>query len=175
MTAFLQAKNFHFYRMSNNRAIKIFKKLHRWPAIIIAFFAIVFAFSGIVMNHRGLFSSIDVSRKLMPDNYEYNNWNLAAVRGAIATDSITNLMYGNIGIWKTSDDFLHFEDFNQGELFYAIRGRDVVKGQLLAVHIRVHIIVGQEAGWCVRYITLGFKCGEQHPQKGDEEEQAHGD
>jgi hypothetical protein len=100
--------------MKKNRFLKVLKKLHKWPAIIIAFIAIIFAFSGIVMNHRGLFSSIDVSRKLLPENYTYNNWNLAAVRGSIAIDSTTNLMYGNIGIWKTYDDFQNYEDFNQG-------------------------------------------------------------
>jgi len=94
--------------------IKLFKKLHKWPAIVIAFFAIVFAFSGIIMNHRQLFSFVDVSRKWVPSNYTYNNWNLAAVRGSVVTDSSTNLMFGNIGIWKTGDDYKTFEDFNQG-------------------------------------------------------------
>ena len=100
--------------MKKNRGIKIFKKLHRWPAIVIAFFAIVFAFSGIVMNHRQLFSPIDVSRKLMPSNYTYNNWNLAAVRGSTEIDSVSNLIYGNVGIWKSDDNFKTFQDFNQG-------------------------------------------------------------
>jgi len=100
--------------MSKNRLLKISKTLHKWPAIIIAFIAILFAFSGIVMNHRGLFSSINISRNLLPENYRYNNWNQAAVRGAVAIDSTTNLMYGNIGIWKTTDDFKTFKDFNQG-------------------------------------------------------------
>jgi hypothetical protein len=66
------------------------------------------------MNHRGIFSSVDVSRKLLPKNYSYNNWNLAAVRGSLAIDSTTSLMYGNIGIWKTTNDFRSFADFNQG-------------------------------------------------------------
>jgi len=100
--------------MSKVNALKILKKLHKWPAIIIAFIAILFAVSGTVMNHRGLFSGVDVSRKLLPVNYSYNNWNLAAVRGSVDIDSTTSLMYGNIGIWKTSDDFKTFEDFNQG-------------------------------------------------------------
>ena len=100
--------------MSKNRFLKLLKKLHKWPAIIIAFFAIVFAFSGIIMNHRQLFSPIDVSRKLLPPNYTYKNWNLASVRGSVEIDSTTNLMYGNIGICKTTDDFQTFEDFNHG-------------------------------------------------------------
>jgi len=100
--------------VSKNRLLKISKKLHKWPAIIIAFIAILLAVSGIVMNHRGLFSGVDVSRKLLPENYSYKNWNLAAVRGSVSIDSTTSLMFGNIGIWKTGDDFNTFNDFNQG-------------------------------------------------------------
>ena len=66
------------------------------------------------MNHRETFSHIDISRKLLPDNYTYRNWNLAAVRGSVSIDSTTSLIYGNIGIWKSTDDFQTFTDFNKG-------------------------------------------------------------
>lgn len=100
--------------MKKGRIIRILKKLHKWPAIVIAFIAILFAVSGIVMNHRSLFSSVDVSRKLLPANYSYSNWNLAAVRGSAEIDSATFLVFGNIGIWKTDRNFKNFEDFNEG-------------------------------------------------------------
>jgi len=100
--------------MKKNRALKIYKKLHKWPAIVIAFFAIIFAFSGIIMNHRQLFSPVDVSRKLLPPNYTYKNWNLAAVRGSLQTGENDFLVYGNIGIWKSDGGFQQFSDFNQG-------------------------------------------------------------
>lgn len=96
------------------RWIKIFKKLHKWPAIVIAFFALLFAASGIVMNHREIVSSVNVSRKIMPPTYTYNNWNLAAVSGSVPTGQNEYLIYGNIGIWKTDDKFSRFTDFNQG-------------------------------------------------------------
>ena len=94
-----------------NRWIKISRKLHKWPAIIIA---VTFAFSGIVMNHRDTFSSVDISRKLMPPAYTYKNWNLAAIRGSVSLNNNEELIYGNIGIWKTDNEFQHFTDFNQG-------------------------------------------------------------
>jgi len=100
--------------MKRTRVIKLFKKLHKWPAIIIAFFAILFAVSGIVLNHRQFFSSVDVSQKLLPANYSYNNWNRAAVRGSVDINDNSNLIYGNIGVWKTNSDLDSFEDFNQG-------------------------------------------------------------
>ncbi len=100
--------------MSRTRVIKTFKKLHKWPAIIIALFAILFAVSGIVLNHRQFFSPVDVSLKLLPSNYTYNNWNRAAVRGSIDIDDDSKLIYGNIGIWETNDNLKTFTDFNQG-------------------------------------------------------------
>lgn len=96
------------------RALKIFKKLHKWPAIIIALFAILFAFSGIVMNHRSLFSPVDISRNLLPHNYRYENWNLAAVRGSERMKRDSILVYGNIGVWKSDGEFRKFSNFNQG-------------------------------------------------------------
>ena len=96
------------------RWIKIFKKIHKWPAIIIAFFAILFAFSGIIMNHRHFFSSINVSQKILPPNYTYKNWNLAAVKGSVQLDINKIIIYGNIGIWITDSNFSNFEDYNQG-------------------------------------------------------------
>lgn len=100
--------------MKKTRTIKFFKKLHRWPAIVIAFFAVLFAVSGIVMNHRQLFSSIDVSRKILPSSYTYKNWNLAAIRGSLDLNAESSLLYGNIGVWETNDDFESFKSFNQG-------------------------------------------------------------
>jgi hypothetical protein len=98
----------------NKHLIRISKKLHKWPAIIIAFFALLFAASGIVMNHRDIFSSVDVSRKLLPATYTIKNWNQAAIRGSISLNDNEELVYGNIGIWKTDNNFQQFIDFNHG-------------------------------------------------------------
>lgn len=100
--------------MKRTRVIKIFKKLHRWPAVVIAFISVLFATSGIIMNHRGVFSGVDVSRDLLPGNYSYKNWNQSAVRGSLELDSSSVLLYGNIGIWKSDPAFSFFEDFNDG-------------------------------------------------------------
>lgn len=100
--------------MGKNKSVKIFRKLHKWPGIIIALFAVLFAMSGIVMNHRQLFSTVDVPRKLLPPNYRYKNWNLAAVRGALPLANDSLLLFGNIGIWKAPEDLNSFTGFNQG-------------------------------------------------------------
>jgi hypothetical protein len=100
--------------MRKNKSLKIFRKLHKWPGIVIALFAILFATSGIIMNHRQTFSSIDISRSLLPSNYRYQNWNLAAVRGSLPLKNDSLLIFGNIGVWKTSGNLKQFNDFNKG-------------------------------------------------------------
>lgn len=91
-----------------------FKKMHRWPGLFIAFVLLYFAVSGIVMNHRDLFSCIDISRSVLPKNYRFQNWNNAAIKGntTISPDSI--LVYGNIGIWLTDASFKTYISFNNG-------------------------------------------------------------
>ncbi len=100
--------------MGKHKPASLFRKLHKWPGIIIALIAILFAASGIVLNHRQTFSNIDIPRKLLPPNYRYKNWNLAAVRGSLQPGNNSLLIYGNIGIWKSGDDPNHFVSFNQG-------------------------------------------------------------
>ncbi|MCX6237365.1 MAG: PepSY-associated TM helix domain-containing protein [Bacteroidia bacterium] len=98
--------------MSRKKIVATFRKLHKWPGIIITIFAIHFAFSGIIMNHRSFFSGVDVSRKWLPRSYEYQNWNQAAVRGGIDMGQDSLLFFGNIGAWiKTKQGYI---DYNQG-------------------------------------------------------------
>ncbi|MCF8366405.1 MAG: PepSY domain-containing protein, partial [Bacteroidales bacterium] len=98
----------------NSESYKKLRKYHKWFSIVLSLFILVFAFSGMVLNHRELLSSLDVNRNLLPEDYRYSNWNLAAVRGSIHLQDETSLVYGNIGVWITKDDFRTFEDFNQG-------------------------------------------------------------
>lgn len=98
--------------MSRKKVVATFRRLHKWPGIIITIFAIHFAFSGIIMNHRSLFSGVDVSRKWLPRSYEYQNWNQAAVRGGFDIGQDSLLFIGNIGAWiKTKQGYI---DYNQG-------------------------------------------------------------
>lgn len=98
--------------MKKKKAIKRYQKLHKWPGIIIAFLAILFAASGIVLNHRTIFSRVNISRTLLPSDYQYKNWNLAAIRGGLPLDENHLLFFGNIGVWEKTKDSI--ADFNQG-------------------------------------------------------------
>lgn len=101
-------------RTKKDQLLKWFKKYHKWPGLIFALFILLFAVSGIIMNHRSIFSSVDVNRKLLPGNYKYTNWNMAAIKSAVKLPDDSLLVYGNIGIWKTDSNFTSFRDFNKG-------------------------------------------------------------
>ncbi len=94
--------------------MKAFKFLHRWLGVIAAIFILLFALSGIVLNHRTFFSGIDINRKYLPKTYHYHNWNLSAVKSAISIGTDSLLIYGNIGIWLTDSTLSDFQPFYQG-------------------------------------------------------------
>lgn len=90
------------------------KKYHKWISIIFSVFFLAFAISGIILNHRSLFSGVDVGRNWLPKEYSYNDWNLAAIRGNIMLGEDSSLVYGNIGTWISTRNFAKYTDFNQG-------------------------------------------------------------
>ena len=98
----------------NNGFLKWAKKYHKWPALVISIFLILFSLSGIILNHRTLFSHSDVSRRLLPSSYQLQNWNLASVRSSLILRDGSRLVFGNSGIWKSDSLYSAFSDFNHG-------------------------------------------------------------
>lgn len=101
-------------RGSSNRAGMGLRKYHKWFSLVATLFILFFAVSGIILNHRKELSGVDVGRKWMPSVYEYRQWNLASVRGAIQTGNDSTLIYGNVGVWLTNNQYRNFTDWNQG-------------------------------------------------------------
>ncbi len=101
-------------KTANGKLLLRLRAWHKWPSLIFTLFILLFAISGIILNHRDLLSSIDISRQALPPVYRYKNWNLAAVRGAMPWERDKILVYGNIGIWITDTTFTSFTDFNNG-------------------------------------------------------------
>lgn len=98
----------------NQKTIRFLKKYHKWVSLALTPFIILYALSGIVLNHRELFSPVDVNRNYLPANYSYKNWNMASLKGSLRISSDSVLIYGNIGVWLTDSTFSKFKDFNQG-------------------------------------------------------------
>lgn len=100
--------------MNRVKLIRTLRKYHKWPSLVLSIFTLVFAVSGIILNHRELFSGIDVPRRILLEEYRYKNWNNAAVKAACRISPDSLLVYGNIGVWLTDGNFSTFEDFNNG-------------------------------------------------------------
>ncbi len=105
-------KHFAITKMAKNWVL--YKKLHKWPGLIISCILLYYAITGIFMNHRSLFSALDLNRNLLPGIYQYNNWNNAALKGNLILNRDSILVYGNIGIWMTDSAFQEYTSWNSG-------------------------------------------------------------
>ena len=94
--------------------MNFFKKSHKWLGIFLTLFIILFSISGVILNHRELLSGANVNRNILPEEYQYNNWNNAGLKSTIKISNDSILLYGNIGIWLTNNKFDNFSDFNAG-------------------------------------------------------------
>lgn len=92
----------------------LYKKLHRWPGLIISFVLLYYGITGIFLNHRELISGMDLSRKILPVNYQYRNWNNAALKGNLFISPDSIIVFGNIGIWLTDSTFTNYVSFQSG-------------------------------------------------------------
>lgn len=91
-----------------------YKKLHKWPGLIVSFLLLYYSITGIIMNHRETFSSLDVSRAYLPSEFEYRNWNNGALKGSLTIGRDSILVYGSIGIWVTDSTYQNYRSLNRG-------------------------------------------------------------
>lgn len=94
---------------------KIFtwKKYHRWFGLVLSVFMLVFCVSGIILNHRSLFRSCEVSRGWMPVSYHIQNFNNGIIKGTI-TGNGKVIAFGGAGVWLTDTLGSKWTDFNAG-------------------------------------------------------------
>ena len=100
--------------MSSKKRNRLAKKLHIWPSLVISIFIILWAISGIILNHRYTFSSYDINRNILPAEHQYRNWNNAAIKGSVPIDSNNVFFYGNVGIWQWNESNRDWKDFKDG-------------------------------------------------------------
>ncbi|ASB47854.1 PepSY domain-containing protein [Alkalitalea saponilacus] len=101
-------------KTTKSRWLKTMRKYHKWPGIVITIFILFFATSGIILNHRDWFSSVDINRSYLPPDYRLTNWNLASIKGAVHLTTSDMVVYGNIGAWLTNNKMEYFIDLNDG-------------------------------------------------------------
>lgn len=87
--------------------------MHKWFSVVAGLLLLLWAFSGIVLNHRKIVSAVDVPRTWLPPNYTPENWNLASIRSALPYGDGW-LVWGNIGIWQTDSSFRQWRPLMDG-------------------------------------------------------------
>lgn len=100
------------------------KKYHRWLGLVLSVFMLVFCVSGIILNHREVFSGCEVSRKWLPASYHIKNFNNGVVKGTVVKKSAAHslssencdsvLVYGCAGVFLTDSCLSTWQDFNAG-------------------------------------------------------------
>lgn len=105
--------------MEQGNTIKKKKRLtwrswHKWVGIVFSIFIILFCLSGIVLNHRQLFSGCEVSRWWLPEAYHIESWNQSIIKGTLKINDHDVIAYGQAGVWLTDSLFSNWEDLNNG-------------------------------------------------------------
>ena len=95
-----------------NRPIS--KAIHKWAGLLISILMLVFCISGVILNHRSLFTTCSVSRSLLPSEYHIENYNNGIIKGTLRTANGKLLAFGNSGVWLTDSLFSSFADYNAG-------------------------------------------------------------
>ena len=100
------------------------KKYHRWLGLVLSVFMLVFCVSGIILNHREVFSGCEVSRKWLPASYYIKNFNNGVVKGTVMKKSAAHslssencdsvLAYGCAGVFLTDSRLSTWQGFNAG-------------------------------------------------------------
>lgn len=93
---------------------RFWKTYHKWAGWLLTFFLLMFCFSGIVLNHRYLFSGCEVNRSWLPGNYQYTNWSNGMIKGTLRLPDGEVLVFGNAGVWLTDSCFSAFAELNEG-------------------------------------------------------------
>ena len=95
---------------------KIFtwKKYHKWVGVVFALFMLVFCVSGIILNHRQLFSHCDVSRSWLPPGYHISNFNNGVVKGTVPFADGKVVAFGSGGVWMTNPEADEWTEINLG-------------------------------------------------------------
>lgn len=91
------------------------KQHHKWFGLLFTVFLLLFCISGVLLNHRNMISDMDISRKYLPEHFQYKKWNNGALKGSIKVpmDSVIYI-YGNAGVFRSNIAGTAIESFNNG-------------------------------------------------------------
>lgn len=93
---------------------KKMRKWHKWGGLIFSFFFVMFAISGIFLNHRKTIAEFEISRSLLPSSYQYKNWNNSAIKGTLKISPDSILMFGGAGIFISDPALTELHPYGKG-------------------------------------------------------------
>lgn len=111
------------------------KTFHRRAGLILGPLIILFAISGIILNHKNIFDKIPVSRRLLPQQYQFSNWNNQLVAGSIAIAPDSILLFSKNGALLADPLAKKIARFEQGLPNRLNRINDAIKlpnGRIIA-------------------------------------------
>lgn len=102
--------------MKNRTKMPKYRRIHRVFGLILIGVTVLASISGIILNHRQLFSGFDLPRNVLSEDYSYEKGRQAALRGS-AKDSMGNIfLFGDAGVWlkKGSEISAYNDGFASG-------------------------------------------------------------
>lgn len=103
--------------MSQNKKFS-WRNIHKYVGLVFSFFLLMFCLSGIILNHRPQVADVNISRRLLPHDYQFQHWNNGLLKGTVSVSqpdsSRAVLLYGAGGLWLTTDGGHTFTDCNAG-------------------------------------------------------------
>ncbi|MCK5914811.1 MAG: PepSY domain-containing protein [Deltaproteobacteria bacterium] len=102
--------------MSKSKTFRALKGLHKYLSLLILIYCLWMALSGIALNHPQLLQDFSLSNHIMPENYQYQNWNRMSWRDALFSQTEDNILYvgGKEGVWQSLDQGKSFAPLNSG-------------------------------------------------------------
>lgn len=151
--------------MKSSGFSKFLQRLHKIPGLLIVLYALWMAASGIFLNHPQMIKNLSFPNRMMPDNYQYRNWNRMSWRCAQFSTIDYNVLYvgGKQGVWRSFDQGRNFSPLTTGfpsasyemDTFSLLLANDGKKETLLAGTRSGLYFLGEEKWQKVEHPVLG--------------------
>jgi hypothetical protein len=95
-------------------SFRISRAMHKYPGLILGLYLLAMGASGLLLNHPEWIRAIDTPPSIVPDDYDYKNWNRMLVRGGNITADGTWYLAGKSGIARSDDQGRNFSLLEEG-------------------------------------------------------------
>lgn len=153
--------------MNKRKKMPKYRRLHRVLGLALIGITLLASISGIILNHRAVFSSIDFPRTLLSKDYSYENGRQASLRGSTIDKKGNLYFFGDAGVWLKHDNEMiaYNEGFPAGCDNNKVYDMEWFNGKLIAAtHFGLFVRRDGKHSWTklekmgsARYVDLFFK------------------